>query len=175
MKRSFPLLVALLLLATLANGQSQQNATSPETKVTQAASVPAHYYKLNFVLRETSDGKVLNERTYSLGVANAGSFDRDWWSLRAGTKVPVGSNYTDVGFNVDVRSLEVDTGLQLRVKADISSLPSDSGNNALPPIRQMRVEEVVLVAVGKPTLIFLGEDPNSKHRFELEVTPVKER
>ena len=175
MKRSFPLLIVGLLFATFANGQSQQNANSPETKVAQTASVPAHYYKLNFVVRESSEGKVLNERKYSLGVANTGAFDRDWWSLRAGTKVPVGSNYTDVGFNVDVRSLEVDASLQLRVKADISSLPSDAGNSTLPPIRQMRIEEVVLVAVGKPTVIFLGEDPNSKHRFELEVTPVKER
>jgi hypothetical protein len=176
-KWTFLLTVALLtFVPTLLLSQQTANSV-PETASTQQPSMPAHYYRLNFVLRERNDGQVLSERSYSLGVANAGAFERDWWSLRAGTKVPAGGNYVDVGINIDVRSLEVGSELQLRVKADISSLPTDAGstNTALPTLRQMRVEEVVLVPVGKATIIFVGEDPNSKHRFELEVTPVREK
>ena len=171
------MLLAGLLMLPAALFSQQVGIPAPEPASAQQAAGPAHYYKLNFVLRESSEGKVLSERSYSLGVANAGAFERDWWSLRAGTKVPAGSNYVDVGVNIDVRTQEVGDALQLRLKADISSLPTDaaSTNSSLPPLRQMRVEEAVLVPVGKPSVIFVGEDPNSKHRFELQVTPVRER
>ncbi len=171
------LTIAVLAFSSQLLMGQQAPSTSPETQSTQQPAVPAHYYQLKFVLRESNDGKVLTERSYSLGVATAAAFERDWWSLRAGTKVPAGSNYVDVGVNIDVRTMEVGSELQLRVKADISSLPTDAGsaNPPLPLLRQMRVEEAVLVPVGKPTVIFVGEDPNSKHRFELEVTPVRQK
>ena len=39
-------------------------------------------------------------------------------------------------------------------------------------LRQMRVEEAVLIPVGRPTVVFSGEDPASRHQFQLEVTAV---
>jgi hypothetical protein len=179
MRRFYALLIVGVFSLIVPNiSQAQQVRSVPaDTAAVQPSPATAHYYKLNFVVRETNEGKVLSERSYSLGVATEGAVERDWWSLRAGTRVPTGSNYVDVGFNVDVRTLEVGSALQLRVKADVSSLPTDvaASNSTMPPIRQMRVEEVALVPVGKPTIIFVGEDPNSKHRFELEVTAVREK
>jgi hypothetical protein len=172
----------LLLTAGLSFGQQTESATA--APATQQTSQPVHFYRLNFVIRERSENTLVSERSYSLGISAAvaaggsgtGTTEgRDWWSLRSGTRVPAGSNYVDVGFNVDVRALDVGGALQLRLKADLSSLPpGEPATNSLPPIRQMRVEEAVLVPVGKPTLLYTGEDLN-KHRFELEVTPVREK
>ncbi len=75
---------------------------------------------------------------------------------------------------MDVRGDEVGSGtLQLRIKADLSSIPPDaSSGDAMPPIRQMRIEEAVLVPLNHPVIIFAGEDPASRHQFQLEVTAV---
>jgi hypothetical protein len=128
------------------------------------------------VVRESDQGKVLSQRSYSLGVAAAGVTEsRDWWSLRAGTQVPAANSYAGVGFNIDVRAEDVGSALQLRLKADLSSLASDAGNTNLPPIRQMRVEEAVLVPVNRPTVVFNAEDPGSKHQFQIEVTAVPQK
>jgi hypothetical protein len=39
----------------------------------------------------------------------------------------------------------------------------------------MRVEEAVLIPVGRATVVFSGEDPASRHQFQLEVTAVPQK
>jgi hypothetical protein len=171
-------LVAILVLffAPTPRAMAQQNE-SPQSATETAKRIPTvRYYRLDFVVRESDQAKVLSQRTYSLGVAAAGVAEgRDWWSLRAGTKVPSGNNYVDVGFNIDVRPEDAGGALQLRLKADLSSLAPDAANVNLPPIRQMRVEEAVLVPINKPTVVFNAEDPSSKHQFQIEVTAVPQK
>jgi hypothetical protein len=90
--------------------------------------------------------------------------------------VPVNNSYADVGFNADVRADDMGNGaVQLRLKA-LSSVPADAAStSAMPTIRQMRVEEAVLIPVGRPTVVFSGEDPASRHQFQLEVTAVPQK
>jgi len=168
--------IMILFYATAPSAIAQQNEPAPSATETAKRIPTMRYYRLDFVVRESDQGKVLSQRSYSLGVAAAGVTEgRDWWSLRAGTKVPAGSNYVDVGFNIDVRPEDAGGALQLRLKADLSSLAPDATNVNLPPIRQMRVEEAVLVPINKPTVVFNAEDPSSKHQFQIEVTAVPQK
>ncbi len=168
--------VILALLATVATATAQQSDSAPPPAEAAKHIPTVRYYRLDFVVRESDQGKVLSQRAYSLGVAAAGIAEgREWWSLRAGTKVPAGSNYVDVGFNLDVRPEDAGGALQLRLKADLSSLSPDVSNVNMPPIRQMRVEEAVLVPINKPTIVFSSEDPSSKHQFQIEVTAVPQK
>ena len=175
MRKPPTLLLATIFACTVAYAARGQQASAPEAA---KPSDPTHFYRLDFVVKESDQGKVLNQRSYSLGVAAAGTVERrEWWSLRAGTKVPVNNSYADVGFNADVRADDMGNGaVQLRLKADLSSVPVDAtSTSAMPTIRQMRVEEAVLIPVGRPTVVFSGEDPASRHQFQLEVTAVPQK
>lgn len=176
LKRLALFAITILSCATTPRAIAQQ-PESPQPATETTKRIPTvRYYRLDFVVRESDQAKVLSQRSYSLGVAAAGVTEgRDWWSLRAGTKVPAGSNYVDVGFNIDVRPEDAGGALQLRLKADLSSLSPDVSNVNMPPIRQMRVEEAVLVPISKPTVVFSAEDPSSKHQFQIEVTAVPQK
>ena len=59
-----------------------------------AASAPKHYYRLNYVLKEWDEGKVINQRAYTLPTtARADTLTLsttagdEWTRLRAGTRL----------------------------------------------------------------------------------------
>jgi hypothetical protein len=173
-------ILATLLVTVPRLAFSQQDSTAPKAAAQQVA--PKHYYKLNFVLRETDEGKVLNQRTFGMDIsaepAHVGGIPPDWWNMRSGTRVPFSGskdvNYIDVGVNLDVRAEEAPEGLQMQVTSEISSVASETGvGAAAPAIRQLKVRSAVLAPVGKPTVVFTADDAASKHRFELEVTPTR--
>ena len=176
-------LIAVLLAVTPRRAVSQQESGSKTTAATPQP-VPKHYYKLNFVLRETDEGKVLNQRTFTLNISteppHVGGVPPEWWNVRSGTRVPISGskdvNYLDVGVNLDVRAEEAPEGLQMQITSEISSLGTENGAGAsAPAIRQVKVRSAVQAPIGKPTVVFTADDPASKHRFELEVTPMRER
>jgi hypothetical protein len=178
--------IAVLLAAvqrpTMSQETSTQQVADANAKVLlHDATATKRFYKLNFVLRETDEGRVINQRAFTMNIAADPPLAEKpmWWNLRSGTRVPVadvkgGTTYVDVGVNLDVRALDASDGLQLEVTSEISSAGTASGNTA-PPIRQVKVRSAVMAAVGKPTVVFTADDPASQHRFELEVTPARER
>ena len=180
----FAALAVLLAAPQLAISQETpaKEVADVNAKVSQLTTpVPKHYYKLSFVLRETDEGKVINQRSFTMNIAaDAPQTEKPmWWNLRSGTRVPVadtkgGTTYVDVGVNLDMRAFDVADGLQLEVTSEISSAGTASVNTA-PPIRQVKVRSAIMAAVGKPTVIFAADDPASQHRFELEVTPLREK
>ena len=176
-------LIVVLLAATPRRALSQQESVSKTTAAAQQPA-PKHYYKLNFVLRETDEGKVVNQRTFTLNISaeppHVGGVPPEWWNVRSGTRVPISGskdvNYLDVGVNLDVRAEEVPEGLQMQITSEVSSLGTENGAAAsAPAIRQVKVRSAVQAPIGKPTVVFTADDPASKHRFELEVTPMRER
>ena len=176
-------LIVVLLAATPRRAVSQQESGSKTTAAAQQPA-PKHYYKLNFVLRETDEGKVVNQRTFTLNISaeppHVGGVPPEWWNVRSGTRVPISGskdvNYLDVGVNLDVRAEEVPEGLQMQITSEVSSLGTENGaGSSAPAIRQVKVRSAVQAPIGKPTLVFTADDPASKHRFELEVTPMRER
>jgi hypothetical protein len=174
--------IAVLLAATPRLAVSP-DSSEPRTPAVTQPKAPKHYYTLNFGLRETEEGKILNQRSFTLNISaeppHVGGIPPEWWNVRAGTRVPASSskdlNYIDVGVNLDVRAEEVPEGLQMQITSEISSVGADGGIGAAPAIRQVKVRAAVQTPIGKPTVVFAADDPASKHRFELEVTPTRER
>jgi len=171
-----------LLAATPRLAFSQQNSAESTTAAAVRQPVTKHYYKLHFVLRETEEGKVLNQRTFGMDISAEPPQSRpgEWWNMRSGMRIPLSgsnpkdTNYIDVGVNLDVRAEDVPEGLQMQVTSEISSVGTESGTGAgAPAIRQVKVRSAVLAPVGKPTVVFTADDPASRHRFELEVTPTR--
>ncbi len=153
---------ALLLGVTLLAGSCL--AQTPE---------PSKFYKLDFVVKEVEANKVLNSRAYSMTVSTEKTSPPD--SIRAGSKVPSGngSNYIEVGVNIDCRAIrEVDNELTMLLTVEVSSVPPESSN---PVIRQNKWSSSVSVMVKKPTVVFSSDDLTSKHQLQLELTatPIK--
>ena len=152
-------------------------ATAQESKTPEAAApkADAHYYHLEFLLKELDDsGKVINSRTYDTNLATDGKFS----SVRAGTKIPVRTNdkdeiqYLDLGVNIDCGSAhETPQGLGLHISAEISSIASPtSGEIPSPVVRQNRWQSMVLVPIGKPTVVFSSDNLENKGKMQVEVT-----
>ncbi len=174
--------LAVLLAAGAMPALAQQSTNASET-ASSNQPVNWHYYKLNFVLRETDEGKLVNQRAFTLGASLSSSRrgDSDRSSMRAGTRLPFqgekGTEYLDLGTNLDAyRIMETPEGLEMFVTTEISSVAAEPVTKAdQTPIRQVRANSSVLAPVGKATVVFTADDPVSKHRFALEVTPVRER
>jgi len=141
-------------------------------------AVPQKFYKLDFVVKEVEGARVLNARAYS--ITGSSTTDRSYtWSIRTGTRVPfqVGGspsgqiNYLDVGVSIDCHTIkELPNGLSLTVSADISSIPQESTQSAVPVVRQNRWVSNVVVPLRKPLVIFSSDDLTTKHQMQLELT-----
>src|SRR5208283_3529031 len=131
--------IAVLLAAAPRLGASQESPAKPAP-----LAAPKHYYKLNFVLRETDEGKVVNQRTFNMDIsAEPPRAGADWWSMRAGTRIPVTNakdlTFIDVGVNLDVRADEGADGLQMQITSEISSAATESTpSGGAPAIRQVK-------------------------------------
>jgi hypothetical protein len=182
-------IVVLVSAATLAVSQQNSADQAASSNYPTTPNAAKHYYRLNYVLRETDEGKLLNQRAFVVTINSEATnaqgevtSDPRWWSLRAGTRVPftTGSSegskysYVDVGVNLDSRGYEASDAFQLEVSAEISSLGAESTSLNPPVIRQLKVRSAVAAPFGKSTQVFTADDPASKHRFELDVTPVRE-
>jgi hypothetical protein len=147
------------------------------------------YYRLDFVVKEVEDGKVINGRSYSI-IMQSG--ERSNAQIRTGNRVPVtmaGADskvqYFDVGVNIDCRpaapasmertdfiQLESEGRLALTISAEVSSIAgSQEAAPASPPIvRQNTWSANVVIPIKKPTMVFSSDDATSKRKMQLEVT-----
>lgn len=140
----------------------------------------AKFYKLDFIMKEVENNKVIASHAYSLMVSNDKANSS---SLRAGSKVPVevvtnSIQFYDAGVNIDCRNVrEENNELSLYVTAEISTtIRENPANERQPPVmRQNKWSSMVLIPLRKPTVIFSSDDPSSKRQmqFELTATPVK--
>ena len=148
------------------------------------------FYRLDFVLKEMDENKVVSQKTYSTSMSTD---DRLKGALiRVGTKVPyqVGAGQyhsAEVGVHIDCQKIqEINGQLMVQVSAEISSLPapgvvvagSTPAESAAPlsmVVRQNRWNSVAVVAIGKATTLFSSDDLNTKRKLQLELTatPIK--
>src|ERR1700744_3241192 len=104
-KRILFFAVALMTLAAAEPALSQKSEAKTESTT---ATSPKHYYKLHFVLKETAEGKIINQRAFTVGMLASSVRDgADRASVRAGTRVPLGAGekgmeYVDIGTDLDV-------------------------------------------------------------------------
>jgi hypothetical protein len=178
----------LLAAAAFAPRAFSQDAAKP-AETAKAPEPPAHYYHLEFVVQELgADGKATNSRSYTTTVSTDSRESQS--SIRTGSRIPIatgsfssgGDNnkplvntqfqYIDVGVNIDARrTREIGRQLSIDLTADVSSVASAT-DPALhqPVVRQDKWQAVVLIAVGKPTVVFTSDSLDSKGSMQLAVT-----
>jgi len=133
-------------------------------------------YRLDFSLSELEDGKKINTRQYAMNLVEGIQFQE----LKIGTRVPVEMKqgevqYLDVGTNISARLQDVKSALELEVRADLSNFATvdQEQKSTMPVLRQLRISGTTIVTTGKPIVIGVVDDPNSKRQFQLEVTMTK--
>ena len=144
---------------------SSSEASSPVSPGTRA-------YRIDFTLSEMAEGKEINSRQYSMDVDSG-----DRQQLHVGTSVPISvkvdeKTYLDVGTTIIARLVERNGDLLADVQCDISDFVVEpvSGNTQPPLMRKFNIGASTIVNVGKPMLIGVADDPNSKHQFQLKMT-----
>ncbi|HUM04700.1 MAG TPA: hypothetical protein VLT90_04510 [Terriglobales bacterium] len=167
-------LLALGMYLWGAIGPARAQDTGKTTKADADAALAA--YRLDFSLHELEDGKKINTRQYSMSLIQG----VQWQELKIGTRVPVEMKqgeieYLDVGTNISARLQEIKSALDLEVRADLSNfaVPDQANKSSMPVLRQLRISGATLVMTGKPVVVGVVDDPNSKRQFQLEVTVSK--
>jgi len=171
-------IICLLLLATSGLGhktfaQDQPGASQPKA---QEAAPAEHFYHLDFVVEElNAEGKVVNSRNFSTTITTR---ERAIASIRAQSRLPIpmASNNIqyqdeDIGTNFDVRNVhEVRGQLALELTANVSSVARTINDQNSMVIRQNKWEAVVLIPVGKQTVVFSSDSVDSKGSTRVLVT-----
>ena len=170
----------ILLVGLAAVGQEKQEKKEERTPDPLAqwdwAKTP---YRLNFVIKELDDGKLVNTRVYSMILdSSAQGGPQTSGEIKAGSRVPLngekGITYMDVGVNLWARLTVKQSGsLILAYNTEISSLAAPDmarSDGPGPLVRSMRSSTTCEVPLGKPVVLNEFDDPISKHRFQLEVT-----
>jgi hypothetical protein len=150
---------------------------SGKAKPSGAEEAPLAAFRLDFALYESEDGKRTNTRHYSMNLVPGFGVSNE---IKIGTRVPVESKegqmqYIDVGTNIWSRMVEKGDALQLEVRADLSNFanPEQESRTTMPLLRQLHIAASTVASAGKPVVVGVVDDPNSKRQFQLEVTVTK--
>jgi hypothetical protein len=183
--RKLVVICGMLLLAVLAVAQEKTHEKKDEKPFDAFAQwdwakAP---YRLNFVLKEMDDSKLVNTRAYSMVLDSSpqGGPGQSTGEIKAGSRVPLNSEkgvtYMDVGVNLWARLMvKQGGGLILSNNTEISSLAAPEmarSDGPGPLLRSMRASTTCEVPLGKVMVLNEFDDPASRHRFQLEVTVTK--
>ena len=171
-------MVVLGLLLTAAGfSQSDQKPAPPDTK---ASADSAETYRIDISIREMQDGKAISSRNYSTLIRDGRYIAPR--TIRVGSRLPVGTpaSYLDVGTNLTLRAWRIEGQLILSMTVEVSSIAPPDPSSAIkladsPVLRQLRTDQEAAISLGKPTLLNSVDDPNSNHKFQIEVTATKEK
>jgi hypothetical protein len=175
--------MALMLTGVL---PAQNTADTASEKPESAAPAPKQdkafaAYRLSFTLNELEDGKTVNTRQYALNLVPGYEPSNE---LKIGTRVPVEAKqgemqYIDVGTSIWSRMVQQGDAVELEVHADLSNfaVSDQSAHTAtsMPLLRQLRINASTIATLGKPMVVGVVDDPNSKRQYQLEVTVTKLR
>jgi len=166
-------LVAIVLSGGVRRGLAQDAASNPKSDNSEKALTA---FRLDFVLSESEEGKKINARHYSMNLVPGYATSNE---IKIGSRVPVEAKpgemqYIDVGTNIWSRMTERSDAVQLEVRAELSNLAGpEEGRTGVPVVRQLKISASTVAAPGKPTVLGVVDDPNSKRQFQLEVTVTK--
>lgn len=159
-------------IVALGLSMSAQNTLPEKPKDEQ----PLSFYKLEFVLRELQDGKVVNTRNYMMTIRN-----NEWGRTKAGARVPIKTGdtmqYLDIGVNIECMVVDRNEYVSLSTTIEVSSFALSEQAptlSDLPPVlRQFRTSMAAVVPINKQTVIGTIDDANSTKRYEIAVTATK--
>jgi hypothetical protein len=158
-----------------ATARAQEGTSAkPMADDTQKAAAA---FRIDFALDETEDGKTINTRHYSMNLVPGFATSNE---IKIGTRVPVegkdgNMQYIDVGTTIWSRMVERGDSLQLEVRAELSNFanPEQESRTTMPLLRQLHISASTVATIGKPTVVGIVDDPNSKRQFVLAVTVTK--
>lgn len=172
------LLIVVLTPNIVAAAKAQEKAMTQNAVQSGGEQPPLSIYRVEFAVKETAQGKVLNTRAYTMLVDPSG----EWSRIRVGNRVPyaTGANqfqYQDVGMRIDCHFRReqagyavLDTTVQITGVAESRTVGPVTSN---PIFRNAQSEETTAVELGKPTIISTLGDVSSDHTYEIEVTATK--
>lgn len=168
-------LVAGLVLASSFAMHAQEDAGTKKNAEESGKALSA--FRLDFSLIESEEGRKINTRHYSMNLVPGYTPSNQ---IKIGSRIPVEGKqgdmqYIDVGTNIWSRLTERGDALQLEVHADLSNFanPEQESRTAMPLLRQLQINASTVALAGKPTILGIVDDPNSKRQFELVVTVTK--
>ena len=178
--RHFWITLAVLVIGfgwcSCARISEAQDAAILKPKADEPAK-PVSAFRLDFALSEFDDGKKINTRHYSMNLVPGYAPSNE---INIGSRVPIETKqgemqYLDIGTNLWSRMIDRGSGIQLEVRADLSSIAGNEqeSHSSNPIVRQLRIEASTVAIPGKPTTIGSVDDPNSKRQYQLEVTVTK--
>jgi len=153
-----------------------QEGTTTRTKSDDTEKATTAF-RIDFALDESEQGKTINTRHYSMNLVPGFATSNE---IKIGTKVPVegkdgAMQYIDVGTNIWSRMVERGDSLQLEVRAELSNFANteQESRTTMPLLRQLHISASTVATIGKPTVVGIVDDPNSKRQFVLSVTVTK--
>jgi hypothetical protein len=184
MNRNRTAICAVIALACVLGGvlpaSAQESAKeAPKTQAAENREGPLSAYRLDFTLNELEGGRKVNARQYSMNAVPGWNPSNE---IKIGTRVPVEAKqgemqYIDVGTSIWARMLERGDAPQLEVRAELNNFadPEAETRRTMPLLRQLRISASTVASLGKPTVVGVVDDPNSKRQYQLEVTVTKLR
>jgi hypothetical protein len=171
-------IAALLFCVAIASAAPAQDAARPKAEATPQAQTPPRSYRLDYTLTESEDGKKIDSRQYSIGTGGGTQSGRSWLGqVKIGTRVPVVMKsdgtieYVDVGTKINGSIIMRDDAQVLHTDCDVSSVaPDEAKVDGRPILRTLTISNETPIVVGKAMVVGTAEDPNSKRKFQLEVT-----
>jgi hypothetical protein len=174
-KKYMAWLVVALMFASSLVVLAQENAGSK--KNTEESEKALAAFRLDFTLSESEEGRKINTRHYSMNLVPGYTPSNE---IKIGSRVPVEGKqgdmqYIDLGTKIWSRLTERGDALQLEVHADLTNFanPEQESRTALPLLRELRIYASTVAMPGKPTVVGVVDDPNSKREFQLVVTITK--
>lgn len=184
MKKPLAMLTAAVALGLLPMAVRAQNPPQP--------ALPQHFYHVHFAVEELNGaGTVTNSRSYEETIATTGGGQPVGDQvIKTGSRIPIltgpaGSSpnaggaqfqYIDLGVDLHVGDArEHGDMLGFRLKVDVSSIARQTNveGTSEPVIRQNTWDSLVMVPVGKPTVVFSSDDLDSTGRMQVEVTATR--
>ena len=180
MKNKLLFVLALMAVASAAAQEAPKEAPKDAARSERPAEPkPLTAYKLEFVLRELQDAKLVNTRNYMMIVDDGYRTS----GLKMGSRVPVKDEkdfrYLDVGTNIGCHhasSQGAFVALDCSIELSSFALPEEkvtAGLNAVPVLNQLQSTVSAMVPDGKQTVIGIIDDPSSTKRYEIAVTATK--
>jgi hypothetical protein len=171
-------IAALVFCVAIASAAPPQDTGSPKAEATPQAQTAPRSYRLDYTLTESQDGKKIDSRQYSIIIGGGTQNGRPWQGhLRIGTRVPVVTKsdgtieYVDVGTKINGFIFMRDGAQVLNTDCDVSSVvPDEAKVDGRPILRTLMISNETPVTVGKAVTVGTADDPNSKRKFQLEVT-----
>jgi len=177
------LLLILALLTALPCIQAQQQSEPPvkdeldgkprlPVPNPRRQDKPEGFYRLDFVIREMDGEKVLDTRNYSMWVQVE---MQKTVKAVSEVRVPAGNsvNIKTIGVSISCYVSETDGLPWINMNASITDMMPPENAGDFPAFRNIGMESIAPLSLGKSVTVSKVEDPITKHRFQVDVTGTK--